>query len=101
MAGAIPVSGWTQVGQQLPDGPLREPQPLRFLDFLRDGSVTDQRAAGEEEVRGVPTHHAAFALELDRSVWPRPNPPEPQRSRWSSTGPSGPDRTRPSPRVAC
>ena len=77
MAGAIPGSGWTQVGQQLPDGPLREPHPLRFLDFLRDGSVTDQRTVGEEDVRGVPTHHAALALELDRSVWPRPNPPEP------------------------
>jgi hypothetical protein len=77
MAGATPGSGWTQVGQQLPNGPLREPQPLRFLDFLREGSLTDQRALGAEEVRGVPARHAALVLEVDPSVWPQPNPPEP------------------------
>jgi hypothetical protein len=78
MAGAMAGSGWMQVGQQLPDGPLREPHPLRFLDFLRQGSVTDQRVVGEEDVRGVPTRHAALAVELDRSVWPQPNPREPE-----------------------
>jgi hypothetical protein len=77
MAGATTGSGWTQVGQQLPNGPLREPHPLRFLDFLREGSLTDQRAVGAEEVRGVPTRHAALVLEVDPSVWPQPNPPEP------------------------
>ena len=77
MAGAMPGSGWMHVGQQLPDDPLREPHPLRFLDFLREGSVTDQRIVGEEDVRGVPTRHAELALELDRSVWPQPNPREP------------------------
>jgi hypothetical protein len=77
MAGAMPGSGWMPVGQQLPDGPLREPRPLRFLDFLGESAVTDQRVVGEEEVRGVPTRHAVLALELDRSVWPQPNPRQP------------------------
>jgi hypothetical protein len=72
-AAATSGTEWIVTRRDAAVGPLREPYPLRFLDFLRADAVKEQRLLGEADARGVPTQHFALTLELDPAHWPRPS----------------------------